>query len=453
MDTNKYIDELIKTTQELIRIPSVKEPPAGEGRPFGEPIARALEFSLAKGRELGFKTENFSGYAGHIEFGQGPETIGILCHLDVVPAGEGWSVEPYGGEIIDDKIYGRGTIDNKGPAVAALYALAALKDSGWQPQRRVRIILGTDEESGWGCMEHYMKVADKPELGFAPDAEFPVINSEKGILMVELSGKLQSPPGITLKALRGGNRPNMVPDRCNVRLQGVQEGQISSLATKVGAHLDVRKDEDGISLVFKGVSAHGSMPETGDNAVSYALAMLHQLGFEQGIIGFLFDKIGFSHDGRGLNIEVKDTLSGPLTANMGVIGMEEDTVKVILDIRYPVSYREEQILAGISAILPDDVTMVSRGGKAPLHVDADSELIKILQWVYEKHTGEDAKLISIGGGTYARALENAVAFGPVFPGQPELAHQQDEFISTAHLQKLMEIYADAISLLADKGGE
>lgn len=453
MDTNKYIDELIETTQELIRIPSVKESPAGEGMPFGEPIARALEFTLAKGQELGFKTENFSGYAGHIEFGQGPETLGILCHLDVVPAGEGWSVDPYAGEIVDDKIYGRGTIDNKGPAVAVLYALAALKDSGWQPQRRVRIILGTDEESGWGCMDHYMKVADKPELGFAPDAEFPVINSEKGIVMVELSGKLQSPQGIALKELRGGNRPNMVPDRCHVRLQGVQEGRISSLATKVGAHLDVRKEEDGLSLVFKGVSAHGSMPETGDNAVSYALALLHQLGFEDGIIGFLSDKIGFSHDGRGLNIEVKDTVSGPLTANMGVIGMEGDIVKVILDTRYPVSYREEQILAGISAILPQDVTMVFRGGKAPLHVDADSKLIKILQWVYEKHTGEDAKLISIGGGTYARALDNAVAFGPVFPGQPELAHQQDEHISTAHLQKLMEIYADAILMLADKGEE
>ncbi len=453
METSKYVDELIKTTQELIRIPSVKAPPAGEGKPFGAPIAQALDYTLAKGRELGFKTENFSGYAGHIEYGQGPETLGVLCHLDVVPAGEGWSVDPYAGDIVDGKIYGRGAIDNKGPAVAALYALAALKDSGWQPERRVRIILGTDEESGWGCMEHYMKVADKPELGFAPDAEFPVINSEKGILMVELSGKLQSPQGITLREIRGGNRPNMVPDRCHVRLQGVQEGQISSLAAKVGAHLDVRKEEDGISLIFKGVSAHGSMPETGVNAVSYALALLHQLGFEDGIIGFLNDHIGFSNDGRGLNIEVRDTISGPLTANMGVIDMEGDIVKVMLDIRYPVTYHEEQILAGVSDTLPDHVTMVSRSGKAPLHVDAGSELIKILQWVYEKHTGEDAKLISIGGGTYARALDNAVAFGPVFPGQPELAHQQDEYISTAHLQKLMEIYADAIHLLADKGGE
>lgn len=454
MDFSKHKDALIKTTQELVRIPSVKEPPAGEGKPFGEPIAQALEYTLAKGRELGFKTENFSGYAGHIEFGQGPETVGILCHLDVVPAGEGWSVDPFGGEIVEDKIYGRGTIDNKGPAVAALYALVALKDSGWQPKRRVRIILGTDEESGWGCMDHYMKVAAKPHFGFAPDAEFPVINSEKGILHVELSGKLQSPQGITLKEIRGGNRPNMVPDRCFVSLLGVQEGQISALASKLGARLDMRKEEDGgISLVFKGVSAHGSMPESGENAISYALALLYNLGFTQGIIGFLYEKIGFSHDGRGLNIEFRDTVSGPLTVNMGVISMEGDTVKVALDIRYPVSYQEGQILAGISSALPGHVTLVSQGGKGPLHVDANSELVKILQRVYEKHTGEEAKLISIGGGTYARALDNGVAFGPVFPGQPELAHQQDEFISIGHLTKLMEIYADAIKMLADMGGE
>jgi len=447
------IEEMVKTTQELIQIPSVKEADLGEGKPFGEPIAQALEYTLAKGRELGFKTENFSGYAGHIEYGDGSETLGILCHLDVVPAGEGWSVGPYSGEIRDERLYGRGTIDNKGPAVAVLYALAALKEQGWKPKRRIRIILGTDEESGWGCMDHYMKVADKPDIGFAPDAEFPVINNEKGILMVELGGKIESPQGITLLEIRGGNRPNMVPDRCVLRLRGVEEEKLSSICAKIGAQMDITQDSEGLNLEFKGVSAHGSMPETGDNAISYALALLNQLGFKQGIIGFLYEQIGFNHDGRGLNIEFRDAESGPLTANMGIISMEADNVKVVLDIRYPVSFNESQVLEGIRSALPDNVSLISRGGKAPLHVGADSELIRILQWVYEKHTGEDAKLISIGGGTYARALDNAVAFGPVFPGQPELAHQKDEYIAISHLVKLMEIYKDAISMLGDKGGE
>jgi len=445
-------EALIEATQEIVRIASVKESPAGEGKPFGPEIARALEYALAKGRELGFKTENFSGYAGHIEFGDGPETLGVLCHLDVVPAGEGWNVEPFGGEIVDGKLYGRGAIDNKGPAMAVLYGLAALKDSGWQPQRRIRIIMGCDEESGWDCMHYYLPIAGKPEIGFTPDAEFPVIFSEKGILMVELSGVLQCPKGIELVEIKGGNRPNMVPDRCLVKLRGVEdEGLLVKTAAKIGAKMDLERDETGITMVFKGVSAHGSMPETGVNAISYALAMLNHLGFEQGIINFLYEHIGFSHDGRGLNIEVKDAISGPLTANMGVISIEDNIVKVLVDIRYPVSFTQDQILDLLSASLPSEVTLLSHGGKGPLHVDKESELIQILQRVYEKHTGEEAKLISIGGGTYARALDNAVAFGPMFPGQKEVAHQPDEYISVSHLVKLAEIYCEAIAKLGRLG--
>ena len=441
-------DELIQATQEVIRIASVKEPGAGQGKPFGPGIAQALDYVLAKGRELGFKTENFDGYAGHIEYGDGPETLGILVHLDVVPAGEGWSVDPFGGELVDGKLYGRGAIDDKGPAMAVLYALAALKDSGWQPQRRIRIILGCDEESGWECMNHYLPLAGKPEVGFTPDAEFPVINSEKGILMVELSGRLQNPQGVTLADIRGGNRPNMVPDRCRVKLTGLEdEGPLVKGAAKIGAKMDIERDDSGITLVFKGVSAHGSTPETGVNAISYALAMLDDLGFAQGIISYLYNNIGFSHDGRGLNIEVKDGVSGPLTANMGVIFMEGETVKVLVDIRYPVSYTQEQIVERLRAGLPQDVSLSVSGGHGPLYVEGDSPLIQVLQRVYEKHTGEEARLLSIGGGTYARALDNAVAFGPVFPGQPELAHQPDEYITTSHLVKLAEIYSDAIAKL------
>lgn len=452
MNIEVYRDEIVRTTQELIRIPSIKAPAEGEGKPFGAAIAQALAYILDKGRELGFKTENYSGYAGHIEFGDGPEIVGVLCHVDVVPAGEGWSVDPFGGQLKDGKVYGRGTIDNKGPAVAALYGLAALKESGWTPVRKVRIILGTDEESGWGCMDHYMKIAEKPSVGFAPDAEFPVINSEKGILMAELSGRLTGANGIKLKEIRGGNRPNMVPDRCSLELTGADEDSVSKIAAKIGAHVDIGRNSDALTMMFKGVSAHGSTPEMGDNAISYALAMLYHLGFQDGIIGFLHEHIGFSHDGRGLNLEVKDAVSGSLTVNMGVIGVQDGEVKVLLDIRYPVSFSEQEILDRFNSALTSDVRLQSFGGKAPLHVDANSELVRILQRVYEKHTGEEAKLISIGGGTYARALDNAVAFGPVFPGQAELAHQQDEYISVSHLLKLTEIYSDAIAKLGSIEG-
>ena len=240
----------------------------------------------------------------------------------------------------------------------------------------------------------------------------------------------------------------MVPDRCRVTLRGIEDdGLLAKTAAKIGAKMDIIREESEITMVFKGVSAHGSLPETGVNAISYALAMLVHLGFDQGIINDLYEHIGFSHDGRGLNIEVRDEVSGPLTANMGVISMKGNRVAVMVDIRYPVSFTEEQILERLAAGLPPAVTLQSHGGKAPLYVDGNSELIQILQQVYEKHTGQEAKLISIGGGTYARALDNAVAFGPVFPGQTELAHQPDEYISVSHLVHLAEIYSDAIAKL------
>jgi succinyl-diaminopimelate desuccinylase len=452
LNVDKYRDELILAVQELLQIPSVKAPAAGEGKPFGVPIAQALEYILAKGEELGLKTENFSGFAGHIEFGEGPETLGILCHLDVVPAGEGWSVEPFAGLIKDGKIFGRGAIDNKGPAAAVLYAMAALKDSGWQPRRKVRLILGTDEESGWACMEHYLPAAGTPDLGFTPDAKFPVINSEKGILRIELSGRFLNPAGLELVDISGGNRPNMVPDRCIVKIKGLEsETQAAKIGARLGARMDIDSADGITTLVFKGVSAHGSMPETGENAISYALAMLNHLGYTQGFIGFLAERIGFSHDGRGLNIELRDSVSGSLTVNVGVISTEGETVKVQLDIRYPVSFHGEQVIERIQAALTVGISLHSFGGQRPLHVDADNELVRILQRVYEKNVDAEAELLSIGGGTYARALNNAVAFGPIFPGQPDLAHQPDENIPISQLVKITEIYADAIAMLGNKG--
>ncbi|MBR6007283.1 MAG: Sapep family Mn(2+)-dependent dipeptidase, partial [Clostridia bacterium] len=174
-------DDIVRSVQESIRFPSVEAEPAGEGAPFGLAVKGALEHALGLGKSLGFITENLDGYAGCIDYGEGEEMLGIVCHVDVVPEGEGWIHPPYAAEIADGKIYGRGTMDDKGPAICAIYALAAIKAAGLPMKRRVRIILGTNEETGWGCMNHYKKVAEIPTMSISPDAEYTLVNSEKGI--------------------------------------------------------------------------------------------------------------------------------------------------------------------------------------------------------------------------------------------------------------------------------
>ncbi|MCG0276560.1 MAG: Sapep family Mn(2+)-dependent dipeptidase, partial [Thermosediminibacteraceae bacterium] len=184
MDIEKAIklneEPLIKSVCEIIKIRSVEDAPA-PGKPFGEGVARALEYALDLSRSFGFRTKNLDNYIGWAEWGEGAEMVGILVHLDVVPEGSGWTYPPFGGEIHDGKIYGRGAVDNKGPAMAALYALKTLKDAGVKFKRRVRVIFGTNEESGMKCIKYYLEHDEEPTMAFSPDAEYPIINGEKGI--------------------------------------------------------------------------------------------------------------------------------------------------------------------------------------------------------------------------------------------------------------------------------
>ena len=261
--------EMISTLQELIAIPSVKADPAGADAPFGREIARALEYVLAWGERHGFTTKNLSGYAGHLEYGTGEELVGVLVHLDVVPAGEGWRFPPFSGTVADGKIYGRGANDDKGPAVAVMYALKALKESGVKLGKKIRIIFGCDEESGWQCMEHYFKHERKPDYGFTPDAYFPLINSEKGQMALKFEGRATADgDGVVLLAFTGGTRRNVVPESA----EAVLAFRTRSFGTGQGGDSSPRNQRDrGIGLTGKKptesqrarVSAHGSTRSRG----------------------------------------------------------------------------------------------------------------------------------------------------------------------------------------------
>ena len=455
-----YKEDIIKSTQDIIAIKSVEEE-RKPNMPFGEGPYKALEFALNLAQEMGFETKNLDGYAGHADLGEGDETVGILVHLDVVPEGKGWTYPPYGGEIHDGKIYGRGTADDKGPAIACMYAMKALKESGVKLNKKIRIIFGTNEETGWGCMKHYFANEKAPDMAFTPDADFPVIHGEKGIIIFDLLKKLSSNScnGIVLKSIKGGNAPNMVPDHCEIVLEvediSLIEEKLNKFVEDTNYPLSMENDGVNIKIIAKGISAHGSTPEKGENAISYLMAFLGELLTGScdicEFINMYNEKIGFKHYGEGIGCGFKDDVSGKLNFNPGVIKGSEEEIKLTINVRYPIKSSAKEVYDGIREDLKDTGIELIEGDSdtKPLYVPKDNLLVEKLMKVYREQTGDvDSEPITIGGGTYARAMENAVAFGPAFPGQMDVAHQKDEFISIEHLMKITKIYAGALYELA-----
>lgn len=458
---DNYKQEIIKSTQELIKIKSV-EGEAKDGMPFGEGPNEALEYVLNLSKDLGFEVENFDGYAGHADLGDGEETIGILVHLDVVPEGEGWTYPPYGAEIHDDKIYGRGTIDDKGPTIAALYAMKAIKDSEITLNKKIRIIFGTNEESGWGGVKYYFNKVDAPEMAFTPDAEFPVIHGEKGITVFKLKKEFDSSNegDIIVKSIKGGNRPNMVPDTCIATLEVNGEKascikcEYKKFIEETGYDIVLEEKENQVIVKSNGVSAHGSLPQSGKNAISQLMSFLLKL---KGIKGEIFQfidtynkHIGMEYNGQSIGCGLEDDVSGKLIFNVGVINMDESQIEVVVNIRYPIKHTAEEVYEGIKKELEGtDIQVIEGEHMKPIYVPKDHALVEKLMKVYREVTGdEESTPITIGGGTYARAMDNAVAFGPLFPGEEELAHQKDEYISIESLIKNAKIYAKALYELA-----
>ena len=452
--------EVIKSIQKVIQIKSVEEEPL-LGMPFGKGPYDALKFMLELGKNMGFEVKNFDGFAGHIDFGYGDETVGVLAHVDVVPEGEGWTYPPYGGEIHNNNIYGRGAIDDKGPAVIALYAMKALKDSEVKLNKKIRLILGANEETRWECMKHYLNNEEPPTMAFTPDADFPVIYGEKGITGFDLRFPYKGTKGcdINLVDIAGGNATNMVPDRAWANLNIVDKElfkvQYQRYIKDKNFNISLEETEAGYTVLAKGKSAHGSTPAKGKNAIS---CLMDFLGFVYPgecslckLIEFYNDRIGFKNHGEAIGCGFEDEISGKLDFNPGVIKYDGSDIVLSVNVRYPISKNSEEVFKGIRKNIEDTpIKLIEEGNDLrPLYVSKDNDLVKILMKVYREQTGDiESEPITIGGGTYARAMKNAVAFGPGFPGQEKLAHQKDEFISIDHINKLMKIYTYALFELA-----
>ncbi len=442
-------EEMTQTLTRWIRIPSVKGAPE-PGAPFGPEVRRALDTALADAKAMGFETRNFDGYAGDVRMGPlGVEPLAILAHLDVVPAGDGWQVDPFGAEIDGDRMYGRGTSDDKGPAVAALYAMYALKKAGMPLKREVRLILGCDEESGWECMKYYTAHCDMPKTGFSPDASYPVINTEKGLLHLSLRGAYAT-DGLKVKEINVGERCNVVPGLATALVEGDAAfcGRVNHLAADMHIQVEAEPKQDGlIQLTSTGVLGHAAYPEAAKNALGQLLIMLRALGVT-GALRTIASQVGMEYDGLGLGVRCQDETSGSLTCNLGILRYNEaDGLYATLDIRYPILCDHRALTASVKAALGGEIEVTVDEQKDPHHVAPNSKLVTALLDAYHEVTDRPRECIATGGGTYARVLEEGVAFGSVFPDDEELAHQAGEYLSLDGLMLNMRIFARAIEKL------
>lgn len=445
---NELEAPMLDTLRQWLRIPSLLGEAAPKA-PYGAALRQMLDKALADCEALGLSPVDFDGHIMHADIGEGPDedALAVLAHLDVVPAGDGWTREPFGAQVEDGRLYGRGSSDNKGPAVAALYAMAAVRKAGIPLKRKVRLILGCDEESGMGDIEHYHKVATMPRSGFSPDANYPVINIEKGLLAVELTAELAA-EGLQLHSFSVGERRNVVPGAAEAEVYGDEAlaRRAEEIARGYGWPLTASHQEGRVLLRAVGINGHAAFPHLARNAIGQLLLVLRDLG-AQGAIRQLADGIGTGYDGEGLGVKMDDGLSGPLTLNLGIIRKQGSQLSAVLDLRLPLLCDAEQVERLIRLSLPGfRVERISWHG--PHHVPANSELVQALLNAYHEVTGLPKETIAIGGGTYARALQEGVAFGALFPGEPDVAHQADEHIAIDSLNKNLRIFARAIVKLA-----
>ncbi|MBH0170933.1 dipeptidase PepV [Fictibacillus sp. 18YEL24] len=452
--------QLMEDTKGLLRIPSLlDEENAKAGAPFGHEIEKALTYMLDIGKDSGMTVKNVDGYAGHIEIGNGEDIVGVLCHVDVVPPGDGWSVDPFGAEVKDGKIFARGAIDDKGPTMAAFYGMKIIQELELPLSKRVRMIIGCDEESNWQCVRHYFTKEEMPAIGFAPDADFPIISAEKGIFDVEFRLKTDQERDkneLQLLSFTSGQRLNMVPDYAEAKIQGSGLEEVQQLfeafGQKSGVEYAAQIEGDALTLKVKGKSAHGSTPEMGKNAGLILGGYLNTLSFTGKAKSFLklLDELTGEYTGDKLNIAAEDEASGKLTVNAGVLSYSgTEGGKVGLNIRYPVTHDSKKIEHTLlTRAKTDDWSMRIIENNPPNYVEENHPLIKTLQKVYEDQTGKKGELMAIGGGTYARSLETGVAFGALFPGREDVAHQKDEHMFVEDLLLASAIYAQAIYELA-----
>ena len=437
--TNQVKDEFLTSLKTLISYPSVLN--EGEsGTPFGQAIQNVLEKTLEICRGLGFTTYlDPKGYYGYAEIGQGAELLAVLCHLDVVPSGDeaDWRTPPFEATIKDGWIFGRGVQDDKGPSMAALYAVKALLDSGVKFKKRVRFIFGTDEETLWRCMGRYNELEETATLGFAPDSSFPLTYAEKGLLQVKLHG-----PGSDQLDLEAGEAFNVVPGKASYQGE-LLEPVVAGLQA---AAFEYEQNDQQVTVL--GLPKHAKDAAEGINAIVRLATVLQPLQAHPAL-AFIAEAVGEDATGSRLFGDISDEPSGRLSFNIAGLTLNSEKSEIRIDIRIPVLADKDQLVAQLAEIAGRyQLDYEEFDYLAPLYVPKDSELVSTLMAIYQEKTGDTSPAMSSGGATFARTMPNCVAFGALFPGVEQTEHQANERASLEDLYRAMDIYAETIFRLA-----
>ena len=446
-------EDLLKDLFELLSVRSILGTDITEETPFGSGPREALDLILSFGERDGYKTKLVENKAGHIEVGQGEELFGILGHVDVVPVVEAdWTSHPFKPEIRDGKIFARGSLDDKGPTMAAYYAVKLLDKLGVKWNKRVRVIIGSDEETGFRCVEAYFKHEEQPASGFTPDAMFPLVYAEKARATFDHKLKFVSEDGeynYKLVKFNGGQVLNMVIASAKAELVG----EVSDIKEKFENFLALEKldgevtVEDTIKLTLKGKAAHGSTPQYGVNGATKLAEFLSTLGLDnngKNFVDYIVEKLANDPFGEKLGIDYSDNEMGEATYNYGII--DYDLLKkvgiVSTDCRHPMKF---DLVARLNGVKVDNIDIEVTSTKEAHYVPKDDELVTTLMDVYRKHTGDTKNdAFVLGGGTYARCLKKGVAFGLLFPGKEDTMHQANEYLEVEDLLLATAIYAEGI---------
>lgn len=452
----QHKSEMIQDIMDLVSIKSVEEP-AKPGKPYGDGPAAALDAALKLAEKYGFTDiENVDNYVGTVTHGEGDVQLAMLAHLDVVPEGTGWTVcDPYKPVLKDDKIYGRGSSDDKGPAMAALYALRCVKDLNIPLKHKVRLILGTAEETGSTDIEYYFKKEPAPPMVFSPDGEYPILNTEKGQLRPDVIASYENSEALPrIRAIDGGLVLNAVPPEADAVVEGLSAEAVGpvldTVSVETGVSFAATDITGGVYIVAKGKNAHASTPAEGNNAITALIDALVRLPLAdcEGL-----EKLRALHalmphgqtDGTNWGIACADEVSGALTITLDIFHYSETEFRGSFDSRVPVCGGEERLFAIMAQKASENgLNLELMAHEGPHHTPEDTPLIEALKKIYTDYTGREAKCVSMGGGTYVHNIEGGVGFGCVFPEEDTHMHGPDEFMPIYDLMVSGQMFAQAI---------